>query len=162
MRRDRNCTSPFNPVIEYVQHHNWPFSCTSMDELLVLIARAITATGDSRTFFCTNSEGAGHSGFHWVACIVDKATRSSVANTMEDKHAAEPGPRSGSLRDGDLEKDECDAGEEPEEHPDDGEDEDKEEFEGQQDDSGGVEDTGTVDYEEVDVDVDQDGDSGDY
>ena len=38
-----------------------------VDELLVFVARAITATGDSRTFFCTNSEGAGHSGFHWVA-----------------------------------------------------------------------------------------------
>jgi hypothetical protein len=36
----------------------------------------------NRTFFCTNSEGAGHSGYHWVACIVDKATQSSVANAM--------------------------------------------------------------------------------
>ena len=36
----------------------------------------------SRTFFCTNSGGAGHSGYHWVACIVDKATQSSVANAM--------------------------------------------------------------------------------
>jgi hypothetical protein len=67
IRREGNCTNPFNPVSEYVQHHNWTFSCTPVDELLVLIARAITATGDSQTFFCTNSEGAGHSGFHWVA-----------------------------------------------------------------------------------------------
>jgi serine/threonine protein phosphatase PrpC len=67
MRREGNCTNPFNPVSEYVQHHNWPFPCTSVDELLVLIARATTATGDSRTFFCTNSEVASHSGFHWVA-----------------------------------------------------------------------------------------------
>ena len=36
----------------------------------------------NRTFFCTNSGGAGHSGYHWVACIVDKATQSSVANAM--------------------------------------------------------------------------------
>jgi hypothetical protein len=61
----------------------------------------------SRTFFCTNSEGAGHSGFHWVARIVDKATRSSVANAMEDEHAAGPGPRAGTMRDGGSEEDEC-------------------------------------------------------
>jgi hypothetical protein len=36
-------------------------------ELLVFIARATTAKKDSRPFFCTNSEGAGHSGFYWVA-----------------------------------------------------------------------------------------------
>jgi hypothetical protein len=65
-----------------------------------------------------------------MACIVDKATRSSVANAMEDEHAAEPGPRAGSMRGSDLEKGECDAGEEPEEPPDDGEDEDEEEGEG--------------------------------
>ena len=82
MHREGNCTSPFNPVSEYVQNHSWPFPCTSVDELLVLIARVITATGDSRAFFGTNSEGSGHSGFHWVACIVDKATQSSVANAM--------------------------------------------------------------------------------
>ena len=66
------------------------------------------------------------------------------------------------MRDGGSEEDDCDAGEEPEEHPDDGEDEDEEEGEGHQDDSGGVEDTGAVDYEEVYVDVDRDGDAGDY
>jgi hypothetical protein len=133
-----------------------------VDELLVFIARATTATGDSRTFFCTNSEGAGHSGFHWVACIVDKTTRSSVANAMEDEHAAEPGPRAGSMHDGDFEEGECDAGEEPEEHPDYGEDEGEGKGGGRQDDSGGVEDIGAVDDEEVDVDVDRDGDAGDY
>jgi hypothetical protein len=67
MRREGKCTNSFYPVSEYVQHNNWPFPCTSVDELLVFIARAITATGDSRAFFCTNSEGAGHSSFHWVA-----------------------------------------------------------------------------------------------
>ena len=50
---------------------------------------------------------------------------------MEDEHAAEPGPRAGSMRDGGLEEGECDAGEEPEEHPDDDEDEDEEGGEGQ-------------------------------
>jgi hypothetical protein len=70
MRREGKCANPFHSVREYVQHHNWPFPCTSVDELLVFIARAISATGDSRTFFCTNSEGAGHSGFHWVARFV--------------------------------------------------------------------------------------------
>ena len=79
---------------------------------------------------------------------------------MEDEHAAETGPRAGSVRDGDLEEEECNAGEEPEEHPDDSEDE--EEGEGHQGDSGDVEDTGAVDYAEVDVDVDRDGDAGDY
>ena len=58
------------------------------------------------------------------------------------------------MRDGDIKEGECDAGEEPEEHPDDGEGEDEEEGEGHQNDSGGVEDTGAVDYEEVDVGVD--------
>jgi hypothetical protein len=43
------------------------------------------------------------------------------------------------MRDGGLEEDECDAGEEPEERPDDGEDEDEEEGEIHQDDSGGGE-----------------------
>jgi len=162
MRREGKCANPFHPVSEYVQHYNWPFPCTSVDELLVFIARAITTTGDSRTFFCTNSEGAGHSGFHWVACIVDKATRSSVANAMEDEHAAEPGPRAGTMRDGGSEADECDAGEEPEEHPDDGEDEDEEEGEVHQDDSDGGEDTGAVDYAEVEIDVDRDDPAGDY
>ena len=134
-----------------------------MDKLLVFIARAITATGDSRTFFCTNnSEGASHSGFHWVACIMDKATRSSVANATEDEHASGPGPRAGTKRDGGSEEDECDAGEEPEEHPDNGEDEDEEEGEVHQGDSGGGEDTGAVDYAEVEVDVDRDDDAGDY
>jgi hypothetical protein len=66
------------------------------------------------------------------------------------------------MRDGDLKYGESDAGEEPEEHPDDGEDEDEKEGEGHKDDSGGVEDTGAVDYEEVNVDVDRDGDAGDY
>ena len=51
--------------------------------------------------------------------------------------------------------------EEPEERSDDGEDEDEEEGEGHQGDSGGVEDTGAVDYAEVDVDVDRHGDAGD-
>jgi hypothetical protein len=101
MRREGNCTNPFYPASEYVQHHNWPFPSTSVDELLVLIVRVNMAIGDSRAFFCTNSEGAGHSGYHWVACIADKATRSSVANAMEDEHAAEPGPRARSMRDGD-------------------------------------------------------------
>jgi len=81
---------------------------------------------------------------------------------MEDEHASKPGPRAGSMRDGGLEEDECDAGEEPEEHPDDGEDENDEEGEGHQDDSGGGKDTGAVDYAEVEVDVDRDGDAGDY
>jgi hypothetical protein len=67
MNREGSCTNPFHPVSEYLQHHNWSFPCTSVDKLLVLIARTITATGDSRAFFCTNSESAGHSGFHWVA-----------------------------------------------------------------------------------------------
>ena len=93
---------------------------------------------------------------------MDKATRSSVANAMEDEQAAEPGPRAGGMRDGDLKEGECDAGEEPEEHPDDGEGEDEEEGEGQQHVSGGVEDIGAVDDEEVDVDVDRHGDAGDY
>jgi hypothetical protein len=35
----------FHPFSEYVQHRNWPFSCTSVDELLVLIARAIRPQG---------------------------------------------------------------------------------------------------------------------
>jgi hypothetical protein len=116
-----------------------------VDELLVLIARAITAAGGSRAFFRTNSEGSGHSGFHWVAFFVGKATRSSVASAMEDKHAAEPGPRAGSPRDGDLEADERDAGEEPEKHPDEGENEDEEEGEGHQGDSGGDEDIRAMD-----------------
>jgi hypothetical protein len=133
-----------------------------VDELLVLIAQAITATADSRTFFCTNSEGAGHSGLHWVACIVNKATRSSFVNAMENEHVAEPGPREGSIRDGDLEEDERGAGEEPEEHTDDGEDEDKEEGEGRQGYSGGGEGKGAVDDEEVDVDADRNGGAGDY
>jgi hypothetical protein len=47
----------------------------------------------------------------------NKKSRSSVANAMEDEHAAEPGPRAGSMRDGGLEEGEFDAGEEPEEHP---------------------------------------------
>ena len=71
-------------------------------------------------------------------------------------------PREGGMRDGDLEEDERDAGEEPEEHPDDGEDEDEEEGEGHQGDGGGVEDIGAVDDEEVDVDVDRHDDAGDY
>jgi hypothetical protein len=50
------------------------------------------------------------------------------------------------MRDGGLEEGECDAGEEPKEHLDDGEDEDEEEGEGHQDDSGGGEDTGAVNY----------------
>jgi hypothetical protein len=50
-------------------------------------------------------------GSHTSACIVDKATRSSVANAMEDERAAEPEPRAGSMRGGDLEEGECDAGE---------------------------------------------------
>jgi hypothetical protein len=74
---------------------------------------------------------------------------------MEDEHAAELGPRAGSMRDGDLEEDEFGAGEEPEEHPDDGEDEDEEEGKGHQDDSGGVEDIGAVGDEEVDADVEK-------
>ena len=61
-----------------------------------------------------------------------------------------------------LEEGEIDAGEEPEEHSDDGEDEDEEKDEVYQDDSGGGEDTGAVDYAEVEVDVDRDGDAGDY
>ena len=81
---------------------------------------------------------------------------------MEDEHAAEPGPRAGTMRDGGSEDDECDAGEEPEEHPDDGEDEDEEEGEVHQDDSGGGEDTGAVDYAEVEIDVDRDDPAGDY
>jgi hypothetical protein len=81
---------------------------------------------------------------------------------MEDEHAAEPGPRARSTRNGGLEEGKFDAGEEPEEHPDDGEDEDEEEGEGHYGDSGGVEDTGALDYAEVDVDVDRDGDAGDY
>ena len=76
---------------------------------------------------------------------------------MEDEHASKPGPRAGSMRDGGLEEAECDAGEEPEEHPDDGEDEDEEEGEVHQGDNGGGEGTGAVDYAEVEVDVDQDG-----
>jgi hypothetical protein len=52
--------------------------------------------------------------------------------------------------------------EEPEEHPDDGEDEDEEEGEGHQDDSGGVEGIGAMDDEKVDIDVDRHGDAGDY
>ena len=82
---------------------------------------------------------------------MDKATRSSVANAMEDEHAAEPGPRAGTMRGGGSEEDECGAGEEPDEHPDDGEDEDEEEGEVHQN-----------DYAEVEVDVDRDGDAGDY
>ena len=81
---------------------------------------------------------------------------------MEDEHAAGPGPRAGSMRDGDLEEDEGDAGEEPEEHPDEGEDEVEEEGEGHQGGSGGVEDIGAVDDKEVDVDGGRDGDTGDY
>jgi hypothetical protein len=77
-----------------------------VDKLLVLVAQATTATAGSRTFFCTNSEGAGHSGFRWVVCIVDNATRSSVASAMEDETVAEPWPREGSMCDGDLEEDE--------------------------------------------------------
>jgi hypothetical protein len=66
------------------------------------------------------------------------------------------------MREGDLEEGECDAGEDPEEPPDDGEDEDEEDVESHQNDSGGVDDTGAVDYEEVNVDFDRDGDAGDY
>jgi hypothetical protein len=66
------------------------------------------------------------------------------------------------MRDGGLEEGEYGAGEEPEEHLDGGEDEDEEEGEVHQDDSGGGEDTGAVDYAEVEVDVDRDGDTGDY
>ena len=43
-----------------------------------------------------------------------------------------------------------------------GEDEDEEEGEVHQDDSGGSEETGAVDYAEVKVDVDRDDDAGDY
>ena len=82
-----------------------------------------------------------------------KQTRSSVANAMEDEHAAEHGPRAGSMRDGGLEKGECDAGEEPEEHLDDGGDEDEEEGEVHQGDSGGGEDTGAVDYAETSTEM---------
>ena len=81
---------------------------------------------------------------------------------MEDEIAAEPWPRAETMRDGCSEEDECGAGEEPDEHPDDGEDEDEEEGEVHQDDSGGGEDTGGVDYAEVEVDVDRDDVAGDY
>jgi hypothetical protein len=79
MRREGKCANLFHPFSEYVQHHNWPFPCTSVDELLVFFARAITATGDSRTFFCTNSEVAGHSSFHWVACISRRTCDAQLA-----------------------------------------------------------------------------------
>ena len=82
----------------------------------------------------------------------------SDAGTMRRGH----GPCAGTMRDGGSEDDECDAGEEPEEHPDDGEDEDEEEGEVHQDDSGGGEDTGAVDYAEVEVDVDRDDHAGGY
>jgi hypothetical protein len=82
MRREGNCTSPVNPVIEYVQHHNWPFLARlwiSFSFLLPGPSRPQGTAGHS-----SNSEGAGHSGFHWAGCIVDKETRSSVAHAMED------------------------------------------------------------------------------
>jgi hypothetical protein len=46
---------------------------------------------------------------------------------MEDENIAEPEPSKGSMRDGDLEENERDAGEEPEEHTDDVKGEDEEE-----------------------------------
>jgi hypothetical protein len=36
-RREGKCTNLFHPVSEYLQHHNWPLPCTSVDELLVLL-----------------------------------------------------------------------------------------------------------------------------
>jgi hypothetical protein len=167
MRREANCTNLLNPVSEYVQHHNWPFPCTAVDGLLVCITKAITATGDSRTFVCTNSEGLGHSGLHWVACIVNKATRSSVANAMKDENDAETGLREGGMRNGDSEEGEIDGGEEPKEHSDDGEGKDEKEGEGRQDGGGGGEDKSAeggeeVDDEEVDGHVDRGAGAGDH
>jgi hypothetical protein len=66
------------------------------------------------------------------------------------------------MRDGDLEEGERVAGEETKEHTDGGEDEDEEEGERRQGDSGSDEDNCAVDDAEVNVDVDRNGDAGDY
>jgi hypothetical protein len=75
-----------------------------VDELLVRIAKAIMTIRDRRAFLCTNSEGGSHSGFNWLACTLDQATRSSVANFIEDENGAGPGPYKGNTRDDDEKK----------------------------------------------------------
>jgi hypothetical protein len=75
-------------------------------------------------------------------CRSRSSLRSPTCAFSEEPHRAgsaafhtEPGRRAETMRDGGSEEGECDAGEEPEEHPDDGEDEDEEEGEVHQNDS---------------------------
>ena len=71
----------------------WPFSCTTIDQLLVQIARRLVAAKTKAQggsfYFCTNTEATGHGGFHWVACkltvTISEAFRASVAVDSDDE-----------------------------------------------------------------------------
>jgi hypothetical protein len=70
---------------------------------------------------CTNpfelvSEVESHSDFHWVACILDQATRRYVANVIEVENGEWLRPREEHPRADGRKEDERDGGEESEEH----------------------------------------------
>jgi len=104
VRREGNCNNPLILLASECITTIFPFPCTAFDKLLVRIANAITTTGRSMTFACTNSNGGRCSGFQWVARIVDISIRCSFANAMEEENDAEPGPREGGMREDDGEE----------------------------------------------------------
>ena len=69
MKSEANTDPPANDPLR-----KWPFECTTIDQLLVRIARRFVAAKDSAQggtfYYCTNTEATGHSGFHWVACVL--------------------------------------------------------------------------------------------
>ena len=81
--------------LDLVQHENpplgydesfvrWPFTCCTMDQMLVNTAAAMRKAVDHNTpgesYFVSNSEGTSISGYHWFGAVL----QISVGGSFED------------------------------------------------------------------------------
>ena len=74
-----------NPPLGYDESFvTWPFTCCTMDQMLVNTAAAMRKAVDHNTpgesYFVSNSEGTSISGYHWFGAVL----QISVGGSFED------------------------------------------------------------------------------
>ena len=74
-----------NPPLGYDESFvTWPFTCCTMDQMLVNTAAAMRKAVDHNTpgesYFVSNSEGTSTSGYHWFGAVL----QISVGGSFED------------------------------------------------------------------------------
>ena len=77
-----------NPPLGYDESFvTWPFTCCTMDQMLVNTAAAMRKAVDHNTpgesYFVSNSEGTSISGYHWFGAVLQISVGGSFEDVMD-------------------------------------------------------------------------------